>query len=99
MDHKHTSSFPVADSGLHYSLSHYKTSSTQMSDIEKNNLSSLSELILKKKQNLTMAFEAADVNQTGKVTKSQWADVMQRVTNMQIRWLGIINTVVSCVVV
>jgi serine/threonine-protein phosphatase with EF-hand domain len=95
MDHPHTGSFPVAKSGLHYSLSHYKTSTTQMSDIERNNMSSLAELILKKKQPLTMAFEAEDTKQIGKVTKSQWADVMQRVTNMQIRWLGIINTVVS----
>jgi diadenosine tetraphosphatase ApaH/serine/threonine PP2A family protein phosphatase/Ca2+-binding EF-hand superfamily protein len=111
MDHAHTNSFPVdkrhftaankesmADGGkhtLHYSLVHYKTSTTTMADIQSKNMSSLSELILKKKTNLMGAFEACDTKSTGKVTKSQWAEVMQRVTEMQIRWLGIINTVVS----
>jgi diadenosine tetraphosphatase ApaH/serine/threonine PP2A family protein phosphatase len=98
MNHTHSDSQPIASigntSGLHYSIHTFKLSSANLSAIEKSNKSSITELILKKKPALTGAFEAADTNNNGVVSRTEWSAVMQKVTDIKIRWLGIINTIV-----
>ena len=59
---------------------------------------SLHDLILRKKDYLLEAFELADPGSTGLVTKAVWAEVMQRVLQLQIRWMTMIPDLVpdSC---
>jgi serine/threonine-protein phosphatase with EF-hand domain len=91
MDHVHTHCYDIGPCGLYYSVYHYKMSTGL---IEKNNKSSLAELIVKKKVALTVGFETVDNDSTGEVTRAQWAEIMQRVTTIKIRWLGIIDNIV-----
>jgi len=93
LNHKFTDSCPVGGkSTLHYAVKHYKTSAALESEIDTNNRLSLRELILKRKGALHSAFEAADTDSVGQVTRLEWADIMQRVTLIKIRWLSIIET-------
>jgi 3-methyladenine DNA glycosylase Tag len=92
MDHPHSSACAIKSTNLFYSVHHFKTSSAG-DKLEQGNKSSLADLILKKKAALTLAFETLDVEQTGEVTRAQWAEVMQSVTTIRIRWLGIISTI------
>ena len=92
MDHPHTHCYDIGVCGLYYSVYHYKTSNGN-GKIEKNNKSSLAELICKKKVALTVAFETVDTENVGEVTRAQWADIMHRVTTIKIRWLGIITNI------
>lgn len=64
-----------------------------------NNLS-LEDLIFKKREYLLEAFQLADPQNTGLVTRLGWTDVMQRVLQLQIRWLTLIPELVdsSCFV-
>jgi serine/threonine-protein phosphatase with EF-hand domain len=80
------------NSGLFYSVRRYKTSVASIA-LESSNKISLSELILKKKSSLMSAFEAADPNNLGIVSRSEWAEIMQRITLVKIRWLSIINKI------
>jgi serine/threonine-protein phosphatase with EF-hand domain len=93
LNHKFTDSVPVGGkSTLHYAVKHYKTSAAPDSEIDTNNRMSLRELILKRKGALLSAFEALDTSATGTVTRVDWAETMQRVTLIKIRWLSIIET-------
>lgn len=85
-------SAPVGSkSPMHYYVRRYKTSEADR-DLVASNTLSLRELILKKKYALSTAFEAADLHNDGVISRIEWADIMQRVTMMKIRWLGVINT-------
>ncbi len=64
-----------------------------MDVIQQKNKSSLSQLILRKKVTLKQAFESIDEGNTGFVTRNVWADTMQKVTQIQIRWLAIIDVI------
>jgi serine/threonine-protein phosphatase with EF-hand domain len=77
---------------MHYYVRRYKTSEADR-DLVASNTLSLRELILKKKSALSTAFEAADVYNHGQISRMEWAEIMQRVTLMKIRWLGVINTI------
>lgn len=79
---------------MHYYVRRYKTSEAER-DLVASNTLSLRELILKKKSALSTAFEAADVHNHGQISRVEWAEIMQRVTLMKIRWLGVINTIAS----
>lgn len=92
MDHKHTDAAPVKNSGLFYSVRHYKTSFAKQA-ADRDTKSSLSELILKKKPALAVAFEALDKDHKGIITRVQWAETMQRVTTVKIRWLGLVASI------
>jgi len=93
LNHKFPDSHPVgANSSLHYSVKHYKTSAADHKEIDSNNRLSLRELILKRRGPLNSAFMAADTENTSFVTRVEWADIMQRVTMIKIRWLFIIET-------
>lgn len=78
---------------MHYVIKRFKTSQGSGSKLEESNTVSLRELIMKKKSALASAFEAADVSSSGMLTRLEWAEIMQKVTVMRIRWLGIIGTV------
>jgi Ca2+-binding EF-hand superfamily protein len=58
------------------------------------NKMSLSSLIVRKKNALRMSFQAIDKNNSGQVSKAEWADVMLRVTGIKIRWLAIMKSLV-----
>jgi serine/threonine-protein phosphatase with EF-hand domain len=93
LNHKFSDSRPVGGkSTLHYAVRHYKTSAALDSEIDTNNRMSLRELILKRKGALLSAFEAVDTEAVGFVSRVEWADIMQRVTLIKIRWLSIIET-------
>lgn len=78
--------------GIHYLVKRYKTSESTVS-LRETTHTSLAELIMKRKAALLSAFEAKDKDNSGYVTRLEWADVMQRVTNIKIRWLSIISTI------
>lgn len=93
LNHQFPDSQPVGGkSTLHYAVKHYKTSESDNSEINTTNRMSLRDLILKRRGPLNSAFEAADTGNTGSVTRVDWADIMQRVTMIKIRWLSIIET-------
>lgn len=94
LTHKFTDSHPVGGkSNLHYAVQRYKTSAATTEEIIDNNNMSLRELILKRKAALNSAFEAADEMNLGVVSRNEWAEIMQRVTQIKIRWLSIINAI------
>eukprot|EP01038_Epipyxis_sp_PR26KG_P013918 gene13918-18665_t len=96
LTHPSPNCYPAGgQSNLYYSIQHFKLTAGESSRIAKSNQSSLIELILKKKTALLNAFEAADTENIGMVSRIDWADIMQRVTMVRIRWLGIITTVAS----
>jgi serine/threonine-protein phosphatase with EF-hand domain len=92
-DH-HENSHHLMGTHLHFSVHRFKTTAEDVS-LEFSNRSSLSEMILKKKAALQAEFEALDINGSGVVSRSHWAEVMQRVTNIRIRWLALLPTLVS----
>lgn len=96
MAHSHTNSFAVGSTGLHYSVHNFNCSSDSSGNaLETASTSSLSELIVKKKAALRVAFEAKDVEGTGWVTRLQWSEVMQQVTTIRIRWLSLLSDLAS----
>jgi serine/threonine-protein phosphatase with EF-hands len=88
--HRTTNSQPVAGSDLFYAVHQYNMSDASESLKELNKMS-LHELVIRRKKALFQAFETADPDGTGKVTKMTWAEIMQRVTQLKILWLGTIN--------
>jgi len=77
---------PVKNSNLFYYIRTFKTSEAEASLVSAN-MQSLQGLILKKRSALHQAFLAADTENTGTLSKTIWAEVMTRVTQVQIRWL------------
>jgi Ca2+-binding EF-hand superfamily protein len=88
--HKMSNSHEITNSELVYTVHHYNTSEAQESLKTLNNMS-LHELILKKKKALLHAFEAADGEASNRVTKLQFADIMVKVTKLNILWLPTIK--------
>jgi len=88
----HKSKAVGGGSHMHYIIKRFKTSQGSADKIQESNNMSLRELIMKKKSALASAFEAADVSSSGMLTRLEWAEIMQKVTSMRIRWLGIIQT-------
>lgn len=94
LPHKFSGSHPVGGkSRLHYAVKRYKTTQASKEEIEDNNNMSLRELILKRKGALSSAFQAADSEDLGVVSRIDWAEIMQRVTQIKIRWLSIIASI------
>lgn len=106
--HKHTDSHQIKNN-LHYSINTYNilvdenlvktrktmTSRESLNNMEKNNKNSLTDFMIKKKKIFLIAFEAYDVEQRGRVSRNQWAEIMAKVTNIHIRWLTVVHTVVE----
>jgi len=82
----------VRNSGMYYYIRTYKTSEAEASLVSAN-MQSLQGLILKKRSALNQAFQAADTHNTGFVSKLTWAEVMTRVTQVQIRWLTTVSII------
>ena len=61
-------------------------------DLAATNKTSLSGLILRKKNALRMAFQALDHENLQVVGRSEWANVMSRVTGVKIRWLAMLKS-------
>lgn len=86
---------------LHYLVKHYKASSdgsNPVVDIQQHNQMSLRELILRKKIPLLTAFQVCDELNEGQVSLSDFSDILIRITNIRIRWLSLLPTLVpaSC---
>jgi serine/threonine-protein phosphatase with EF-hands len=99
--HRMTKSYPVENCPLNqqmfYSVHKYKTSDAKKSLIEVNKMS-LRELIIRKRKSLMQAFELADQESSGEVTKMACVEIMQEITGLKIFWLSTIhNLVPSCV--
>lgn len=77
---------------LHYLVKRYKANKT-VGSLQNSTQSSLTEMIIKKKGPLTAAFEAKDTQQTGQISRLEWAEVMQHVTGIKIRWLSVLPTI------
>lgn len=84
--HELPGSTAVPLSDLWYYPRHYKTSEAE-SSLEITNITSLQGFILKKRSALQQAFMAEDTHNSGMIPKGVWAEIMARVTEIQIRWL------------
>lgn len=87
-------SHAITNSPYRFSIHRFKTSSSTEESLEANNKSSLSEIVRKKRTALLSEFRIVDHSHSGWVTRNEWADVMQRITTLKIRWLGVIGSVV-----
>lgn len=76
----------VDDSNLWYSVLSFTTTKGEESDKKKTERL-LHELILKKWNALMLAFQTADIGNTGIVSKVAWADIMRDVTKIKILWM------------
>jgi len=94
LPHKFADAQPVARSGLYYAVQRYKTSTADV-DLAATNKTSLSGLILRKKNALRIAFQAIDKQDSRTVTRAQWADTLVKVTGVKIRWLMMIKSLVK----
>eukprot|EP01041_Mallomonas_annulata_P005264 gene5264-10533_t len=90
--HMLTGATQVKNSGLWYFVRSYKTSDAEAS-LMSTNMTSLQGLILKKKNALLEAFQAADENNTGLLSKALWAEIMARVTQIKILWLTTLGVI------
>ena len=90
--HAISDAYPIKNSGLFYEVNRYKTSQAP-DNLNESNKTSLMDLLVRKKIGLKAAFEAADIENSGILSRNEWADIMQRVTNIKIRWLSIISTI------
>ena len=88
--HRMSSSQAVSGSNLFYTVHQYNMSDASESLRELNKMS-LHELVIRRKKALIQAFQTADYDCSGRVTKMVWAEIMQRVTLLKILWLGTIQ--------
>ncbi len=88
--HRMSNCQEIVGSELLFNVQTYNTSEAQESLTTHNNFS-LQELILKKKKALLNAYEAADHDHTGKLTKLIWSECMSKVTKLNILWLPTIK--------
>lgn len=77
-------------SELQFNVHHFNLSDAKQS-LKAANHDNIREMILRKSRALLLAFETADVTCSKTVTKSQWSEIMQRVTNLKILWLTILK--------
>lgn len=75
---------------LHYTVSYYQTTTASPQQMQASNEQSLKEHIRKKKKALFSAFEAADLDNVGYVSRTTWSQIMLNCTNIKIRWLSIL---------
>jgi len=99
----HTNTVKVPGCDLQYRVCYFHidpldTEFSALPSAESTYVLSLHDLILRKRDFLLEAFELADPGSTGLVTKAVWAEVMQRVLQLQIRWMTMIPDLVpdSC---
>eukprot|EP00607_Mallomonas_marina_P001939 CAMPEP_0182427696 /NCGR_PEP_ID=MMETSP1167-20130531/18986_1 /TAXON_ID=2988 /ORGANISM="Mallomonas Sp, Strain CCMP3275" /LENGTH=658 /DNA_ID=CAMNT_0024610119 /DNA_START=197 /DNA_END=2173 /DNA_ORIENTATION=+ len=90
--HQMTGATQVKNCQMWYYVRQFKTSEAQETLLN-TNMTSLQGLILKKKNALTVDFQAADTENSGLLTKSIWAEIMSNVTGIKIRWLTTINLI------
>lgn len=95
--HRMSGSIDIPGSELKFTVHHFNTSEAQASLVAHNNMS-LHELILRKRKALLQAFESADTESTGKISKSTWAEIMPKVTKLKILWLPTLKAIApNCV--
>lgn len=82
--------------GLYYTVHQYRIDEGKelKESLESSNRTSLADLLFKKRAALRNAFDAADIDASGWVTRIAWSEIMSRVTGIKIRWLPIITTFV-----
>ena len=87
-------SFAVPDTDLYYTVHYYDYVPTVSRPEELTSSVTIKELILRKRPALLLAFEAADVQRSGSVSKSVWCDVLYKVTQVKLHWLALIPILV-----
>eukprot|EP00981_Chlorochromonas_danica_P014064 scaffold7246_cov163-Ochromonas_danica.AAC.2 len=99
--HPFPNSRPAGQSNkIHYLVKRFKVSSSAgEKSFNQSTQTSLAELILRKQAALISAFEAKDKDNSGQVSRVEWAEVMQRVTGIKIRWLSLLSTIAPPVAV
>lgn len=90
--HKMSNSIPVNGCSLFYTVHSYQLNDV-IQPIKQSNSMSLYELIIRRKNALLLAFEVVDHENTGRITKLAWAEIMQRVTLLKILWLRTIYNI------
>lgn len=93
MMHQREGSNSIGNSGLSFTLHRFKTSETPTAATRVKTVSSLADTIFKKKAALLLAFQTVDESNAGSVTRIQWADIMQKVTGVKIRWLALLKNI------
>jgi Ca2+-binding EF-hand superfamily protein len=96
--HLISDAYPIRDSGLFYEVNRYKTSHAP-DNLHKSNKTSLIDLLMRKKVGLKAAFEAADTDNNDMVSRSEWADIMQRVTNIKIRFISLLLSLLLFIII
>ena len=79
---------------LFYTVQYYDYAPAAHSTKELASSLSIRELILRKRPALLLAFEAKDMDRTGLVSKANWAEIMQRVTQCRLHWQVMIPVLV-----
>jgi len=86
--------YSVPDSPLRFSVMRYSVFSPLTGSVDQDDDTEISkplhEVIIAHADALREAFEEADKARSGFVTKFKWAEVMQRVTRLKIRWLTLV---------
>lgn len=83
----------VDDCDLWYSVLSFNTTLGEETE-EKKTERLLHELILKKWNALLIAFQTVDTENTGFISKVQWADIMREVTKIRIMWMQMVAVLV-----
>ena len=81
---------PRSNCDLHYNVHHFNLSDAKQS-LRDANHDNIRDLILRKSKALQQAFEIVDMKLAKAVTKTQFSEIMQRVTNLKILWLAILK--------
>ena len=97
--HPFSTSTPVSlDSGLHFRVARFRavTKSPAASSVclEKNNRATLQNVLIRLRSPLLAQFQASDTQNTGLISRIDWATIMTSVTNVKIRWLSLLSSVV-----
>ena len=90
--HRRPNSVPVNGCNLFYTTHTYQLNGV-IQPIKESNTISLYELIIRRKNALLQAFEMLDHDNTGKINKLAWAEIMQRVTLLKILWSRTISNI------
>lgn len=87
-------STPVECTQLFYTVHYYDYAPAAQKSADEDTNLSLREVILKKRPALLLAFEAADPQKSGFVSRKVWTEVMQRVSRLKLNWYMMLNILV-----
>jgi serine/threonine-protein phosphatase with EF-hand domain len=92
--HALSTSKPVRNSKLCYSVQAFTTSLIKQVSLETKNRLSMKELLHRKRRALKLLFESKDIASSGLVGLVDWAAHMTDITGLKILWIPLMRTVV-----